>query len=481
MKNIFVASFMQESNTFCPIKCSYDDFTVITGQDMLSGIAVSEIFGKAGYELIPSVKASALPGGVVEEQTYLKIEKAILDKIPDDDSIAGVWLYLHGAMQAENTGSADARLVSEIRKKIGQKIPIAVALDFHANITDSMIDSVNIICGYKTAPHTDQKETQIKAASLLIYCMENRIMPKPVLTRIPLLLPGEMATTGSEPVRSLMKEVEKIENEDNVLCASFFCGMAWVDSPYSGAGIVTVLKNGGGGTVPGACRAASLFFKARNRFRFEEEAAAPAKALEIALKTGCSPVFITDSGDNVTAGAPGDSVACLELLLGTGAENVLIAGITDAPAVYGCMKHRVGDIVNISLGGTLDPDGHRISVSGTVIWKGQVLDTLIERKTRSAVLRIGSIDIVITERRCAFVSPRSFGSAGLDIAGYHIIIVKQGYLFSELRKVSCRTIMALTDGSSCLDIERFEYKQVKRPIYPLDKTFECDPVFKDIL
>jgi microcystin degradation protein MlrC len=475
MKNIFVASFMQESNTFCPIKCSYDDFMVTSGLDMLGGIAVGELFGKAGYGVIPSVKASALPGGVVEEQTYLRIEKAILDKIPDDGSIAGVWLYLHGAMQAENIGSADARLVSGIRKKIGPKIPIAVALDFHANITDCMVDSVNIICGYKTAPHTDQKETQIKAASLLIYCMENGIMPKPVLTRIPLLLPGEMATTETEPVRSLMLEVEKIENEDNVLCASFFCGMAWIDSPSSGACIVTVLKNGKGGTVPAAKHAASLFFEARNRFRFEEEAAAPGKALEMALKTDRSPVFITDSGDNVTAGAPGDSVTCLELILGTGTENALIAGITDAPAVCECMKCLVGDIVNISLGGTLDPNGHQISVRGTVRWKGEVLDTLVDRKTRSAVLRIGSIDIVITERRCAFISQRSFVSAELDIMDYHVVIVKQGYLFSDLRKVSCRTIMALTDGSSCLDLGRFEYRNVRRPIYPLDKGIVYDP------
>lgn len=474
MKNIVVGSLRQESNSFSPFCTTCKDFVIATGEEMLGKIEVSGIFREAGYGIIPTLFAYAVPGGKVEEESFLWFKNYILEHIPEDGSVAGVWLYLHGAMEVDNLGSGEAVLVSEVRRKIGDSIPIAIALDFHANNTDALMDSANIVYGYKTAPHVDEKETQIKTAELLLRCINEGVLPKPVMIRLPLLLPGEMVTTGVEPTRSLMEEVMAVEEKEYILCASFFCGMAWVDSPNSGATVVVVGKNGTHAAYMEAKYLAGLFWGAREKFHFEEETAEPEEALYIALETKEGPVFITDSGDNVTAGAPGDSIYYLKLLMQKKPENVLVAGILDSCAVRTYMKAEVGDTVRFNLGGEIDPEGEHIKIDGVLKWKGKIFDITENMSTECITVKINGIDIIITENRFYFSSTEVIESAGLHIEDYKVIIVKQGYLYEKLRKISERSILAFTPGSACQVIEKYNYRHIRRPVYPINRDIGFD-------
>jgi microcystin degradation protein MlrC len=55
--------------------------------------------------------------------------------------------------------------------------------------------------------------------------------------------------------------------------------------------------------------------------------------------------------------------------------------------------------------------------------------------------------------------------------------VKIGYLVPELYDMRGDWIMALTPGGVDQDLERLDYKRIKRPIFPLDKEME-DPNLK---
>jgi microcystin degradation protein MlrC len=77
--------------------------------------------------------------------------------------------------------------------------------------------------------------------------------------------------------------------------------------------------------------------------------------------------------------------------------------------------------------------------------------------------------VIFTQKRSAFISEENFLEAGVSIADYDIITVKLGYLFSELYPFCDKHYFALTDGSSCVDIRRFDYKKLIRPLYPLDE------------
>ena len=93
--------------------------------------------------------------------------------------VDGIWLYLHGAMEVEDIGSGELALLRMIREKVGFNVPIALALDFHANNTQELMALVNVVVGYRTAPHRDMRETELRAARLLVHCIEKRCCRSP--------------------------------------------------------------------------------------------------------------------------------------------------------------------------------------------------------------------------------------------------------------------------------------------------------------
>ena len=52
------------------------------------------------------------------------------------------------------------------------------------------------------------------------------------------------------------------------------------------------------------------------------------------------------------------------------------------------------------------------------------------------------------------------------------MVVKIGYLVPELYNMRGDWIMALTPGGVDQDLERLEYKRIKRPMFPLNQNME---------
>jgi microcystin degradation protein MlrC len=456
-----------------------EDFEVVRGKNILDRIAVTSFFKEAGADIVPTLWANALPGGTTEKETYLELRNGILNPISREEKIDGIWLYLHGAMEVEEIGSAEADLVSEIRRIVGNKVPIAVALDLHANIPDALVKQVNVICGYRTAPHVDQIDTQLRAGRLLLRCIHEKLLPQPVMVRPPLIPTGDMVTTTVDPGKSLIRELSATETRKGIFCASLFVGQPWVDAPNAGASVVVCAERDPSIALQEAKRLAKLFWNARKQFHFEEESAEPEQAVMIALSATERPLFITDSGDDTTAGAPGDNAYFLKLMLAKGVKEALVAGITDSEAVASCQKLRLGEEIDIKLGGRLDQKGSdsvriraklkaksRITASGPLSY-GDV--------GPAVVLSTEGIDVIVTEKRIGVVSPEIIESSGVKLGDYKTIVVKLGYLFDALRKVSKRTVLALTPGTACEAIEKIKFQNLRRPIYPVDKDFDWEP------
>ncbi len=108
----------------------------------------------------------------------------ILERLPLDGSLSGILFPSHGALEVEFIGSGDAFLISMLRERVGPRVPIALALDLHANNTYTLARLSNIIYGYRTAPHIDIAETSIRAAKLLIKAIEEGKEPWTELVRL---------------------------------------------------------------------------------------------------------------------------------------------------------------------------------------------------------------------------------------------------------------------------------------------------------
>ena len=489
-KKIFTAVLMQESNAFSPHLTDYDDFKIIRGGEMLERLPVARVFEDAGCEVIPSLMAYAVPGGRLKDTAFQSFVAEIITSL-QAGPVDGVWLYLHGALEVTGIGSGETALLQAIRRVIGWAVPVAIALDLHANNTPELIKAANVVVGYRTAPHIDAEETQIAAARLLLRCLMHQVLPHPVMVRIPMLITGERATTGVEPMRSLIGLLRQVEHTPGIWCAAYFVGMAWVDTRFSGASIVITAEPGQEEQAASQALAiASQAWSHRSSFQFEEEALQPAAALSAAMAAaaaGTRPVFLTDAGDNVTAGAAGDSAFLLQQALLQPVRNALFAGLIDRPLLDQCRSLPSGQVLDAAMGGTLDPQSVRIALRVRLLWQGLILDSSGRRQTEAVLLRcIGSpadhpdhpdlsVDLIATGVRCAFTSPQIIESAPVKIADYSIIIVKQGYLFDALRQVAGRSIMVLTPGSGSQTIDTFEYQKVIRPVYPLDPDMTWQP------
>ena len=185
------------------------------------------------------------------------------------------------------------------------------------------------------------------------------------------------------------------------------------------------------------------------------------------------PVFISDSGDNTTGGAPGDDAGFLGLMLETGVQNALLAGISDAEVVTACHHLPIGSPVRTRLGGTLAPGrSTTVEITGTLKHSGAILGWSGEEAGRCVVLSLRGVDVLVTERRCGVVSREIMESAGVDPLEYRLVVVKLGYLWDALRPLATRAIIALTPGATCEVLEKVPYRHLSRPIYPLDKGFE---------
>ena len=136
-KTIFMGGFHLESNTSNPVPVEYEDFVISRGIDMLPCFSeATAVFREAGYSVLPSLYAESIcvAGGVLSLNAFRHIAMELLDSVPLDGSINGIWLYLHGSMQVEFLGSGEAFIVSAIRERVGPSVPISIALDFHGNL-----------------------------------------------------------------------------------------------------------------------------------------------------------------------------------------------------------------------------------------------------------------------------------------------------------------------------------------------------------
>ena len=435
----------------------------------------------ADVEIVPSVTAWAMPGGVVARDAYARFKAGILDAARDVD---GVCLALHGAMRAEGLDYCEDDLLADLRARVGLGVPITVALDMHANLIRGTMRHIDALVAYKTAPHDDTFETGQKAAEMLMQILKDGVRPAIGFAKIPFLLPGEMAQTSLDPMKAMMGLVAEVERIPGVLSASLMNGHCWADVLDVGVIAVVVADGDAGLAHREADRIASTFWARRADFAVSAEAYGIAEAIEKALAAPGSTVFLSDSGDNPGAGGSTDVPVLLEALLARGATSVVYAGMWDKGAVEACLAAGVGREITLEIGGKLDVrHGVPLRVTGVVrslfdgVW---VRGGLPQPRGRTlpgpiAVLNVAGIDIVLTSTRHSFEDPVQLRVLGLEPLDYRIVVLKRGYLTTEFAQIAPRSILAFTPGCTNCRISEMDFRRVNRPMYPLDMAATWSP------
>lgn len=492
MKRVLVASIGHESNSFNPIITGADDFTVIYGKDIFEYIRENDAFSgviktlqEAGFEVIPTVAARAVPNGEVEYDFYMNLKNEIIKRAKiarKEGPIDAVTLSLHGSMRVNRHGEAEGCLLEEIRD-LFPNIPIFSSLDMHATMTDRMHRNCNGFVGYKCAPHTDCFETGVHAAKMTIEALENGVNAKSVWVTVPILIAGEQSETTVEPMVELINELKKSESNDKIMSASYLMGFPWSDNKDSSAAVYVVADGNLKLAQNEAIRLAQLMWNKKDDFHFHTETYSQEKSLDVAfdaVKNSKLPIYLSDSGDNPTAGSTADCTDYLKLIMSDNRtdklkEPIIYGGIYDPIAVEEC-EGKVEEEVTLTFGAKFDTvTTTPITATGKV--KAFLKNWNMHGFYNSDIVLFNSqgVDIVITQKHIGFITPQMFKDLGRDPSKAEIVVCKLGYLTDQHRKVAGRSIMALTKGSTNEDLKTLKYIKIKRPIFPLDKEFDYSP------
>ena len=292
------------------------------------------------------------------------------------------------------------------------------------------------------------------------------------MARADVVICGDAVQTAFEPLKGIMELAEEIEKTvPGMLSVQVFNGQPWIDEPYMGPSIVVTHETDTKIAKHYAELLADKFYEVRHDFKFLIEAVEPQEAIKRAMEAKERQVFLSDSGDNTTAGAAGDNAYMINRLREAGATNVLVAGIADKDACDACYLANIGDTLTLMVGGSLDANSETATITGKLIHRGDIISYTGGNAGPSATLDCGDMTVVVTKNRAAMCRPDIFESVDLDYGPYKIVVVKLGYLFPELAAKAERAILAFTPGSSTERLEDMNMKKIRRPMFPLDDDF----------
>lgn len=478
MARILVGGILQETNTYSPLKETYDSFNQYRGHEILEYLHTSpaKLILEAGHEVVPAVYASIIPSGLLTAAEFERFIQDFLSYCTDD--VDGIWLSLHGSMTVTDIGSGEAYLVRRLRERYGDSMPIFGSFDFHGNMNRELVSRMNYITAYYTAPHVDIYEAGCRAVRALLRCLETGVLPRCKYVPIPLVLAGELVITADYPTCEFQKKLRNLEKEYNVWELSLFCGFAWSDCPRNRMAITVSDDRMDTEMLDKVLELASEIWDMRHEFNYGAAIPKePSDAIIHARETNKEKIMISDTGDNVTAGCAGDNALLAGLMIEGGLQNALVAGIADAPAVEICFAHEIGETLTLQIGGTIDPQNStRITVTGELILKNTFDAEEIPTPLRIAVLRAGGVDLLICEQRYSVTSRKRINDTGLRSEDYHIIAVKLGYLFPDLAEEKPYSILAMTPGNAYQNTDKIPYSNGPKRYFPRDE-FDFIPEF----
>ena len=486
---IAVAQVIQETCSFTPTPTTIERFRDVglrEGRDVLDGVALtSALHGfldavgrRTGCRIVPILDASAVAGGPLTSNTLGYLEERLLANLRSSGPIDAMYLSLHGASAADGEPDVEGHLLESVRARLGRRVPVVASFDHHGNVTQRMIEQLDGLVGHRSQPH-DPDETGHLAAEQLMAIVDGRISPSIAWRKIPMIAHQEQFGTSRGPMKEWFDAARALEASPGVVSVSPFPLQPWLDVPEAGWSSVVVTDRDRGLAEEVAEGLSQLAWSMRDRFWvFDSVPVEEAVLRAIAAERGV--VLLSDTGDSVLGGAPGDSTHILEELLRQRAPGPVLLPIVDPAAVDVAVSAGLGGSVTTEIGGSLAPGFHQpVVITGTV---AGIQDGLVHADAagfgtfnmgRTVLLDLGAIRIVVSEREgVGGIHPIIYRRFGLRPEEAKAIIVKTAANFQHYQSMRSMVIRVDSPGPTTSHLERLEWQRIPRPIYPLDAEAE---------
>ena len=487
---IAIASFGQETSSFSPLKTNLDtfkNFGLYEGKKVIENLSQSSSlagfleqikFLKEDVTIQPIFRAWAGASGIITDETYKYFEKKLTDGLKNFHPVDALFFDLHGAGQAEKIPDTEGRMLTLCRQILGNKVPIVIALDHHANVTQLMIDSINGLVAHRTQPH-DPFDTGKLAGQMLIDILRKAIKPTIAFQKIPMITHQEQFLTNKGPMKDWFDLAREIESLSDVISASTFPMQPWLDVPEGGWSAVVITNDNKPLANKFAVDLAQKAWELRKKF-MKFDSLSPENAIRQALAADKGLVVLSDTGDSIFGGATGDSTCILKEMFKQQISQTALVPMVDAEVVETAILAGEGQEISVNIGGKLDPKFSKpIQISAKVVRIGggileaEVVGLSSFNMGRSVLLKVGSINIVVTqERGVGGNHPIVYRHFGLDPSKAKMIVLKTASNWQYYQDMISKIIRVDTPGATMSQIQNFKWELLPRPIYPLDKSIK---------
>ncbi len=499
MIRIAIGGISHESNSFSPVPTSLESFPYPPppGDRIISSYRNTRtIIGgfldaaeKLSLEPVPIFWTAARPSRPVDQVAYDTLKTEFLDCLRSTTNIDGVILTLHGAMVTEEIEDAEGNLIRAVREVVGS-LPIVTTLDLHANITAEMAEDADIIIGYDTYPHIDHHERGFEAAQLVLATIEGQIHPTTAYRQLPLLTSAPAQCTMKPPMSEVIKKLHALEGRSGVVTATLSMGFAFADIHDAGASVLVTTNGDQALAEQHAEEFARYVWEMRDAF--DINLVSVEEGIEYANSTEGKPIVLADGADNPGGGGPCDGTTILRAFIEADVQDAVIAVIADRESVASAIETGVGNQVELNVGGKTDRlHGDPVPVTayvktisdGQYVSKGPMgrgwhstkvdprLSGGIGGMGRTAVVKVGGVEIILTEQRVQPIDAEVLRSVGIEPTDRKLIALKSAVHFrADYTPIAHEILDTDTPGVHNPNLFTYAYQNVRRPIYPLDSN-----------
>lgn len=480
---IAVGGFHHETNTFAPVKATFEDFERADGWPALSrgdalfdavegvNLPVAGFIDGAlreGHDIAPLVWCSASPSAEVTEDAFERIAPMFLDGLETIGPVDAVFLDLHGAMVTEHLEDGEGELMARVRDLIGPNVPLVASLDLHANVTERMMETADAMIAYRTYPHVDMSDIGQGAVPLLERVKADG-RPACALRKLDFLIPLVWQCTDIEPAKSLYRQVAGVERSDDDLWSiSFTTGFPPADIREVGPAVFAYASD-----QAAADRAADELARAvvENEGAFAGHLYTPEEAVAYGKSGKARPLVIADTQDNSGAGGNSDTVGMLRALVDQDAQGAVFGLVFDPEAAAAAHAAGAGATLDLSLGARSAWEGEqpfegRFTVQalgdGRFTATGPMFAGARVDLGPMAVLRTGGIEVVVSSKKMQAADQSIFRHVGIEPRERDILVLKSSVHFrADFEPIAGEVIVVACPGPNPVDHLALDYRRLR--------------------
>lgn len=498
---IAIGGFMLESNGHAPVatRAEFEAAVLLEGDALLADLAstnprspttltgfTGEMDRLGDWERVPLVMAAVGASGPVDQAFFEETVARMCQLLRNAGPVDGVFLSQHGAAIATVDIDPDGTVFRMIREIVGPNVPIVATLDLHANVNATMVQQADILVAYRENPHTDMPDRGADCARHLRAMLQG-LKPKAAFVKLPFIPPSTSQNTKSGPYADVIAYGQS-KLRDGVIDVSVSSGFSLGDTPKNGMSVIATATDI---NIAEAIARDVATYAWSQRHRFTTNLVSLERCTEMALacsRNAAKPsLLFADVADNPGGGGRGNTTYILAAFHKAGVTGCAIGPVYDPPLAAEAHKLGVGAEFEVrfnrdettTFSEPFTAKGRVVALStGTFIGRrgmaaGRTLDM-----GPAAVVAVDGIQVVVMTNRHQALDPMFFETFGIDIAKLRSLVVKsRGHFRAGFDQFypDDRIIEVDVPGLTTPVLKNVPWRQVPRPIYPLDPEMSWSP------